>query len=620
MARKVVNRGTSANDGTGDNLRDGAGKINDNFSELYTAFGDGSTLTAGTFVTTTSTNTFENKSISLTDNTITGTTAEFNTALTDNDFATLAGSEALTNKTIDTATNTISNLTNSNLDGSAGITNANLANSSITLRDSTSTTDAVSLGETLTISGTTNEIDVTVGSNTVTVGLPSDVTIGNDLIVTNNLTVNGTTTTINSTTLTVDDKNIEMGSVATPDDTTANGGGITLKGATDKTISWSSATGYWTSNQDWNIASGKRFYINGTDIKDVSETLTNKTISGSSNTLSDIANGSLSNSSVTLGATSINLGDTAGSATNFNLSGTSSLSGSGTIDTTGSGNKLRFNVAAADATALGTAINPTTYEGMFAYNTTENVAYVADTAGWTKLISENDSIGAVSDVTIAGIADNYMLKWDGTQARFEAVPQKILAAAEIDVTNSGSSAYLFDSHYSGNNPTIYVRAGATYAFNLNVSGHPFHLQTVSGAYSSGNSYTTGLTHIADDGTVTTGASALLKEEGTLYYEIPSGTSGTIYYACQYHSGMAGSITIQSDTTAAGVSFTTDKTNTGDGSTTAFTVTSGRTVDDVLVIVNGIVLTPTDDYTISSTTLTFTSAPAASASIVFRYLG
>ena len=68
-----------------------------------------------------------------------------------------------------------------------------------------------------------------------------------------------------------------------------------------------------------------------------------------------------------------------------------------------------------------------------------------------------------------------------------------------------------------------------------------------------------------------------------------------------------------------LSYTT-RTVTGDGSTTGFTVTNGVTVDDVLVIVNGIVLTPTDDYTISSTTLTFTSAPAASAGIVFRYLG
>ena len=67
--------------------------------------------------------------------------------------------------------------------------------------------------------------------------------------VAGHLTVNGTTTTINSTTLSVDDKNIEMGSVATPSDTTADGGGLTLKGATDKTISWVNATDAWTFNQ-----------------------------------------------------------------------------------------------------------------------------------------------------------------------------------------------------------------------------------------------------------------------------------------------------------------------------------------------------------------------------------
>ena len=61
------------------------------------------------------------------------------------------------------------------------------------------------------------------------------------------------------------------------------------------------------------------------------------------------------------------------------------------------------------------------------------------------------------------------------------------------------------------------------------------------------------------------------------------------------------------------------TATGDASTTAFTITSGRTVDDILVFVNGICLTPTDDYTISGTTLTFATAPAASAEITFRFL-
>jgi len=61
------------------------------------------------------------------------------------------------------------------------------------------------------------------------------------------------------------------------------------------------------------------------------------------------------------------------------------------------------------------------------------------------------------------------------------------------------------------------------------------------------------------------------------------------------------------------------TGTGDGSTTTLTIDSGRAVDDVLVYVNGFLLVPTTDYTISGTTLTFTTAPANSAEISVRYL-
>jgi len=61
------------------------------------------------------------------------------------------------------------------------------------------------------------------------------------------------------------------------------------------------------------------------------------------------------------------------------------------------------------------------------------------------------------------------------------------------------------------------------------------------------------------------------------------------------------------------------TATGDNSTTAFTISSGRSVNDVLVFVNGFQLTPTTDYTISGTTLTFVTAPATSAEITYRYL-
>jgi len=58
---------------------------------------------------------------------------------------------------------------------------------------------------------------------------------------------------------------------------------------------------------------------------------------------------------------------------------------------------------------------------------------------------------------------------------------------------------------------------------------------------------------------------------------------------------------------------------GDASTTTFTIASGRTVNDLLVFVNGICLVPTDDYTVSGTTLTFVTAPAASAEITIRVL-
>jgi hypothetical protein len=80
-------------------------------------------------------------------------------------------------------------------------------------------------------------------------------TFDSNVTVTGDLTVNGTTTTINSTTVQVDDKNIELGTVASPTDATADGGGITLKGATDKTINWVNSTDSWTSNQNFSAPS-----------------------------------------------------------------------------------------------------------------------------------------------------------------------------------------------------------------------------------------------------------------------------------------------------------------------------------------------------------------------------
>ena len=84
-----------------------------------------------------------------------------------------------------------------------------------------------------------------------------------DITLSGNLTVNGTTTTINSTTISVDDKNIELGSISSPTDISADGGGITLKGDTDKTINWVSSTSSWTSSEHLSLSSGKSIKLNG---------------------------------------------------------------------------------------------------------------------------------------------------------------------------------------------------------------------------------------------------------------------------------------------------------------------------------------------------------------------
>ena len=114
----------------------------------------------------------------------------------------------------------------------------------------------------LTIDGTSIDVDsasaltigATVGANNLTLGA-SDSTV----VVAGDLTVAGTTTTINSTVLSVDDKNIELGSVGSPSDSTADGGGITLKGASDYTIQWTNSTDRWHYNQGIQIEDAPNF-------------------------------------------------------------------------------------------------------------------------------------------------------------------------------------------------------------------------------------------------------------------------------------------------------------------------------------------------------------------------
>lgn len=110
--------------------------------------------------------------------------------------------------------------------------------------------------------------------------LSGNTTFDNNLTVSGDLIVSGTTTTVNSTQVDVADKNITLGNVATPTDTTADGGGITLKGASDKVFLYIDNHSSWFSSENINIGSGKTFRVN--NVETLSATALGSAVVGSS--------------------------------------------------------------------------------------------------------------------------------------------------------------------------------------------------------------------------------------------------------------------------------------------------------------------------------------------------
>ena len=249
--------------GTGLTYTDGTGAISVT-ANTYDAYGSASTVAGnltthtsateahgatGAVVGTTNTQTLTNKT--LTSPVITGAVFNdgsivFEGATADANETTLAVTDPTADRTITLpdATGTVA-LTNNKLSDFAATSSSELAG---VLSDETGT-------------------GALVFANTPTLVTPNiGAATGTSLVLSGDLTVNGTTTTINSTTITVDDKNIELGSVASPTDAGADGGGLTLKGATDKTFNWVDATDAWTSSENMNLLTGKVYEINGTSV------------------------------------------------------------------------------------------------------------------------------------------------------------------------------------------------------------------------------------------------------------------------------------------------------------------------------------------------------------------
>ena len=187
-----------------------------------------------------------------------------------------------------------------------------------------------------------------------TLDVTSAATFDNNVIIQGDLTVNGTETIINTQTLDVEDKNIVIGKVVTPSDVTADGGGITLKGTTDKTINWIDATDAWTFSEHVNIVSTKEYRIAGTKVLDATS-LGSGVTSSSLTSVGTIATGVWNGTAINktyLDATLVSTGDTGTVTSTMILDGAilnADINASAAID----GTKVSPNFGSQDVVTTG---------------------------------------------------------------------------------------------------------------------------------------------------------------------------------------------------------------------------------------------------------------------------
>ena len=261
-----------------------------------------------------------------------------------NNTVTIAGSDASTsakgiasfssdNFAVSSGAVTIKNggVNNDELAGS--IANAKLANSTITVAGDSGST-AIDLGDTLTVSGTANEIETSQSGDTLTIGLPDNI------VVAGNLTVNGTTTTLSSTNTTIEDQFIELGNGRTG--SASGDAGIVIERGDDA----NAFIGYDESADVFTVGTGSFTGASTGNLTITTGELV-ANIDGSNSTITNVPNSALSNSSITIGDESSNTFD-------INLGDELSIIGGEGVDTTITGNLL--TIAGEDATTSNKGI------------------------------------------------------------------------------------------------------------------------------------------------------------------------------------------------------------------------------------------------------------------------
>ena len=334
----------------------------------------------------------------------------------------------------------------------------------------------------------TSAAQAVTGITTLAAG---NTTITGDMTVSGNLTISGTTTNIDSTNLLVEDKNIILGDVATPSDVTADGGGITLKGATDKTFNWIDATDSWTASENIDLAAGKTYKIGNT-------TIANSTALGTGIVASSLTSvGTLS---------SLTLGGAASGITTL-AAGNTTITGFANVTTTiQGGSSLTIAGAASGITTL--AAGNTTITGFANVSTRVNSAilsvgssFIANSTGVTSTgfgkFDESATSPILRVITLGGqfcfIANNTQVTL-GSNFFGEGIKLSAnggVGTAGQVLSSNGSVGSPYWANFPETEPTIQAVAsgilGDGSAVVLNANGTVSFVRQEMGALSSGAS-------------------------------------------------------------------------------------------------------------------------------------
>lgn len=234
-----------------------------------------------------------------------------------------------------------------------------------------------------------------------TLDVTGAATFDNNVIIQGDLTVNGTETIINTQTLDVEDKNIVIGKVTTPTDVTADGGGITLKGTTDKTINWIDATDAWTLSEHVNIASAKEYRIAGTKVLDATS-LGSAVVSSSLTSVGTISSGTWEGTAVApgyggTGQTTYTDGELLIGKTDGTLAKATITQGTGVTITNGDGTITIAATGSGGTVTAVTATSPLASSG----GTTPDISIQDGTTAQKGAVQLEDSTSSTSTTTAA---------------------------------------------------------------------------------------------------------------------------------------------------------------------------------------------------------------------------